>query len=176
MEEPAQTAGRLASWALSWFPVGDLGMSGLLQALSEPESGGGRQRPSALDSPPFLQQGQTRQGLKEATRALSSESLHPSRQRSCTPALLQNCPQHTPFLYQGSPAPRLRSGWASFQGAVPPPPRRARGSPGTGIWRPLPVKRAHGQLGEIRAGGTGRRAVAGGPGGEVRKCVRRPGQ
>ena len=53
LEERAQAAGRLAPWSISWFPVGDLGMSGLLQALSEPENRGRGSGPPLWRPLPF---------------------------------------------------------------------------------------------------------------------------
>lgn len=79
LEELAQDAGRLASWSISRFPAGDLGMSGLF--LSETEENGGGGRGTVLwRALPFCSSALSPTGTDkagpEATNALLSSSLH----------------------------------------------------------------------------------------------------
>lgn len=69
LEELAQDAGRLASWSISRFPAGDLGMSGLFLSETEENGGGGRGtvlwRALPFCSSALPQQGQTRQDQRQ---------------------------------------------------------------------------------------------------------------
>lgn len=135
LEERAQAAGRLAPWSISWFPVGDLGMSGLLQALSEPENRGGGSGPPLRRPLPFSNW--ARQG-KARRRQRMPFPPRPSIPAANAPEPLlpyKTAPNTLPFLYRDSPVPQHRSGWAT-KGAVPAPQRP--GFPRNGHLAPPP--------------------------------------
>lgn len=97
---------------------------GPLQAQSEPENGGGGSGPPLWRALPHSHR--ARQG-KATRRQRMPFPPRPSIPAANAPEPLLPCktvPNTLPYLYRDSPAPWLRSRWASFKGAVPAPQRR----------------------------------------------------